>query len=467
MKRNIKSIVQVMFSNLSTIVSGVLVGFVLPKIMSVESYGLYKTFTLYASYLGLFSLGIIDGIVLKYGEKNYDELDRTKFRSYFKWYCLIHIIFLIIICSLTFFSENNEFNFILIFLGIYMISGNITGYFQQISQITMRFRELSLRKILQSFFNVVIILILYFAYRKGITITYHNYLKLWMLVNVVLALWYVFTYRDIVFSPCQPLRDTFLDIKELVLTGFPLLFANLCSSLILTLDRQFVNLLFSTNEYAVYAFAYNMLSLITVGTSAISTVLYPVLKRTNSSNLESNYDTLIVILLSIVFAVMLIFFPISLLIKGFLPKYIDAINIFRVIFPGLAISSTITVIMHNYYKAFGDNLLFFKKSIVVLLVSGVANYIAYFLFGTTISISVASIATMIFWYIFVEQYFVRKCGYKRARNLTYIFLMSIIFYITTLVFSEISGMIVYCSLYIIITYILYKEKIPAIKSVIS
>lgn len=69
MNKNIKSVSQVILSNLTTIVSGVLVGFLLPKIMSVESYGWYKTFTLYSSYLGFFGLGIIDGIVLKYGEK--------------------------------------------------------------------------------------------------------------------------------------------------------------------------------------------------------------------------------------------------------------------------------------------------------------------------------------------------------------------------------------------------------------
>lgn len=465
--KNIKSIVQVLASNITTIVSGVLVAFILPKIIPVESYGLYKTFTLYASYLGLFSFGIIDGIVLQYGEKDYEDIDKLRFRSYFKWYFSIHAIIAIIIIIIALTVPNKEYMFILISLAIYMISSNITGYFQQISQITMRFKELSIRKILQSIFNVVIILLMFMAYKANVELTYHSYLVLWICVNVGLTIWYVITYKDIVFSDSLPMKETLCDIRKLIIVGFPLLFANLCSSLILTLDRQFVNLLFTTSEYAIYAFAYNMLSLVTVATSAISTVLYPVLKRTNDENLTENYDTLISILLCFVFAAMVVYFPLSLFIKGFLPKYVDSIAIFRIIFPGLAISSTITVIMHNYYKVFGDNLLFFRKSIVVLIISAIANYVAYILFKATKSISYASILTMIFWYVYVEQYFVERCGYKRNRNLGFILIMSLSFYIVSYAFNEIIGGILYCVFLCVGIALLYKDRIGDIKSIVA
>ena len=82
--KTLKNIVFVALSNCSTIVSGIVVGFLIPKILSVYGYGMYKTFTLYTTYIGFFSLGIIDGIVLDYGGFNYDELNCEKFRSFFK-----------------------------------------------------------------------------------------------------------------------------------------------------------------------------------------------------------------------------------------------------------------------------------------------------------------------------------------------------------------------------------------------
>lgn len=351
-------------------------------------------------------------------------------------------------------------------LSIYMISSNIIGYFQQISQITMRFKELSISKILQSLFKVIIIAGLYAVFKHGRVITYHYYLILWILVNILLTLWYMYTYRDIVFFNSLKLRDSAKDIKYLISIGLPLLFANLCASLILTLDQQFVNILFDTSTYAVYAFAYNMLTLVTFATSAVSTVLYPVLKRTDNHNLKNNYDLLVSMMLSLVFAAMAIYFPLSLFIKEFLPKYLESLVIFRVIFPSVAISSTITVIVHNYYKVMKNNFAFFKKSMVVLLMSGIANCFAYEIWGTTVSISAASIIIMVIWYIYTEQYFVDKLGYKRWRNLLYMILMSLVFYAFTFIFSEIIGCILYCCTFLSVTIGFYKDRIYDFKKII-
>ena len=144
--------------------------------------------------------------------------------------------------------------------------------------------------------------------------------------------------------------------------GFPLLFANLCATLILTLDRQFVNILFDTSTYAVYAFAYNMLSLVTVATSAIATVLYPTLKRSTKESMVENYPRLIALMLLLVFAANAVYFPLCWFVKWFLPKYNDSLVIFRIIFPGLAISSAVTVVMHNYYKVLGKIYVIFLRA---------------------------------------------------------------------------------------------------------
>ena len=75
-----RNIIKVGISNLFTILSGIIVGFVIPKIMGLEDYGYYKTFTLYVSYVGLFHLGFIDGIYLKYGGVSYDDFDKCQFQ---------------------------------------------------------------------------------------------------------------------------------------------------------------------------------------------------------------------------------------------------------------------------------------------------------------------------------------------------------------------------------------------------
>lgn len=455
--KTIKNIISVTLSNCSTILSGIVVGFLIPKILSVYGYGMYKTFTLYTTYIGFFSLGIIDGIVLDYGGYNYDQLNQERFRSFFKWYLAVHLVGFFFLVATSIFVENPEIKFIIIFLGLDMIAINITGYYQQISQFTQRFREYSVRKILQSLSNILIVLCLFAIYRCGNAVGYHVYIIAIVLVNCILTLWYVFTYRQITFGKSLAMRETKAELLHLIKIGFPLLFANLCATLILTLDRQFVNIFFDTATYAVYAFAYNMLSLVTVATSAIALVLYPTLKRTTQETMAKKYPQLVAIMLLSVFAANALYFPLSWFVQWFLPKYESSLHIFRIIFPGLSISSAITVVMHNYYKVLGENFRYFVKSIVVLIISAIANWIAYVVFHTTESISIASIITMIIWYLVIEQYFVGNLKYNRWKNFIYLLIMMAAFYIVTSIAVWWVGLIIYVILFMIITMLFFHD----------
>ena len=455
----VKSLAAVTFSNITTILSGVVVSMLLPKILSVTDYGWYKTFSLYTSYAGFFSLGIIDGIVLKHGGDDYTDLNRPLFRNYFRWYSLLHLFFMLLLFVVSIFVKDNNYRFICIILGIYLVLNNFTGYFQQVSQITQRFKEYSMRKIINSGLKIINVGLL-FAWRLvGFDPTYRIYLAFFILSQIGITGWYFITYRGIIFGESIPLFQTKKQIITLSITGFPLLFANLCSTLILSLDSQFVSVLFDTETYAKYAFAYNMLSLVTVAMSAISTVLYPSLKRTTPETMKKTFESLMGIISVVVYAAIIAFFPLCLFVEWFLPKYTESLPIFRIVFPGLALSSSITVVMHNYYKALGKNNVYFRKSIVVLLVSAAANGIAYLAFRSTVSISIASIVTMLFWYLFADQLFVKEYGYERKRNLSYVVIMLIAFYLCSLINNHYIGFFCYASCYVLITYIIHKKTV--------
>ena len=142
----LKNIFKVVVGNASTILSGIFIGFLLPKIVSLSDYGFYKIFTLYFNYLGVLSLGIIDGIVLKYGGNNYDEFDKEKFRSFFAWYTIIHVAFTLIILIVALILKDADYKFVILMLGANLFAVNVNGYFQQVSQITQRFKEYSAMK---------------------------------------------------------------------------------------------------------------------------------------------------------------------------------------------------------------------------------------------------------------------------------------------------------------------------------
>lgn len=442
--------------------SGVLVGLLLPKIIGVTDYGYYKTYTLYIHYVGLLHFGISDGIYLIFGGKDYEQLNRDKFRFYSKFFIILEAVISVILfmVSLLFLSGENRFIFSCV--AAYLFANNVAGYYQMISQITGRFQELSRRNVIQSAMVSISVIGLYFLQHcLQQKITYKPYTMIYTILIVLLAIWYMWTYREITFGKETEWKKSWREIITFIKSGFPLTIANLCATFILALDRQFVNILFDTDTYAIYAFAYNMLALVTTAVSAISTVLYPKLKRTDTYTLQKNYSKLVGSIACLVSIMLSVYFPLCGFVKCVLPEYTDSLLIFRVIFPGLLISSVIQIVMHNYYKALGLNHVFFLNSVMVLLISAVANYAAYKIWGTTLSISTASIIVMIFWYIKGDFYFAKKYGIRWKENALYILTIMLIFYLVTAISNVVVGCMAYLFVCGAITAVFLKKNIFA------
>lgn len=456
----IKSFFSVLVSNIATLLSGILVGFVLPSVLSIEDYGYYKTFTLYVTYLGLFSLGMIDGIVLKYGGYNYEQLDRKLFRSFFQWYLIIHVLVSFALSGfLLFLKQDYQIN-ILIMLIINMFALNIAGYFRQLSEITQRFKEYSIIKVVQSVLAILSVVIVAILVRRfHVNVNYIWYMIVVVICNTIIAVWYVMLYKELVFGKSIGLKQTSYDVRMLMHNGIPLMLANLCSTLILTIDRQFVNVLFDNRTYAIYAFAYNILSMLTIATSAVSTVLYPTLKRTSEDDTKDRFPVLVSSSLILLYSVLILFFPLAEIIRIALPKYLDSISIFRVIFPGLPITSTITVIIHNYYKMRGESATYFKQSLIILALSAIANGIAYYCFGTTVSISFASVIVIFAWFFYVGIDISNKLQASILKDFSFAIISTLVFY----VFSSFShwaiGMFGYLICFSLIVFLLKRDVV--------
>lgn len=458
MKNTIVNILKVSASNIVIMLSGILVGLLLPKIIGVTDYGHYRTFTLYTSYVGLFHFGFSDGIYLKYGGKNYEELNKENFRFYSRFIIGLELLISLIIFMVAVFAMSNEYRFIFSCVGMYLIVNNITSYYQIISQITGRFNELAVRNILQSLLTSVVLIFLWWIHQfNHVKVSYRVYTIASLVISGLLATWYIYTYKDIVFG-----KDNVSSFRKiplaLMMLGFPLTVSNLCSTLILTIDRQFVNILFSTEVYAIYAFAYNLLALVTTALNSISTVLYPTMKRFDNDKVKDSYTTLVMWILILVALCITVFFPLEWFINWFLPKYSDSLVFFRIILPGLIFSSAVTLIMHNYYKIANENVLFFKKTVIVLFVSIFTSWIAYLLFKTPESISISAIIVILFWYIYMERFFVKKYGVNPWRNLTYACGISIAFYIISSLHNWLIAMFVYVFILILLTICFYHKK---------
>ena len=64
-------------ANLVALFISMLVTFIVPKAISVEDYGFFQLYLFYASYVGFFHFGWMDGLFLRYGGVYYEDLDKV------------------------------------------------------------------------------------------------------------------------------------------------------------------------------------------------------------------------------------------------------------------------------------------------------------------------------------------------------------------------------------------------------
>lgn len=451
----VDNILKVSFSNVISLMSGVLVGFIVPKMMGLEGYANYKIYTLYLTYLALFSMGVGDGLYLKFSGIDRENMDAQQISHY------LHIYYhqLLILASVAFFSAcafaKGEYRFILISLALVIVSSQITAIHQNLSIITSRFNEYSTRVVTKSLLTSFLVIVLFIIYRiNGNEIAYRLYIIGVVIIDYILAIWYMITYREFNFRKNRIKIVYELKYYELIIIGFPLLLSNMAGTIFLNLDRQFVSVLFEREDYAIYAFAYNMLTLITTMTSAISIVLFPSLKKIQNMDIRASFNKHFTMFTMIVPLSLLVYWPLYYVVCGFLPKYISSLAVFRIVLPGVMLSASVSVIFINYYKIENAVNRYFVKTVLSIGISAILNYIAYSATKSYESISWVSIISLMIWYGLILRLFVKKYNILWKKNFIFMFSCMCIFYLITFFIKNVP---ISCILYCVILVVLVKS----------
>lgn len=441
-RKTLKDIIKVTLSNASLLLAGVATSFVLPKFFSMQDYGLYKVFNLYTTYIVLLQFGLSEGLYLYYGGRKKEEVSSEKFSIILWTVILLDAIIAATVIVVSYFALSEHYRFIFLMIAFDILIVNITNIYQFLSQAIQRFTELSIRNLAKSVMTIVAVVLIAMINTgsDNVYLGYRFYIITVVIINALLLGWYVFTYRDLLqFGIKIEWKTVWIFAKS----GFPLCLSNVISSLILAMDRQVVSIFFSTEEYAVYSFAYSMLTLFSTVITSIAVVIFPLLKQKAPEELKKEYKSSIAVIAFVISIMAIGYFPLCWFVKSFLPAYVASLDIFRIIIPGLMISSPVSIIIHNYFKTLNKNGTFFVSSSAILGLSIVFNLIAYFIFGTMSSISYASILVLLIWYFLEELLLKREIQVESLCSIVYILLMGVLFFCIAGMPSWIVGGITY------------------------
>lgn len=441
-----KGIALIMLANLINLIIGLVNGFVIPKFLSVESYAMIKTFTLYSTYAGVFHLGYLDGMYLKYGGKELEGVSPKEYGTDFWNVSLMQVLVSFAFLLIGVFTGD----FVLSAFGVSLFFKNITSCFQMFFQATGEFKLYSRALNYGTILSFLISMVLIFLLK---TDNYKLYISAQVFSSIVVTLYLgiVLNSRIGFISHKHISKRAF---KENIGAGFVLMVGNFSNNLFTSIDRWIVKIFMTTLHFAAYSFAVSVDALITVFITPLYITLYNEFCKNRSPERVIHIKKYVMLWGCIV---ILLAFPAKWIVINYLDKYASSVSVFFVLFSTQVLYAIIKGVYVNYFKALKLQKEYFVQILIMLGISIALGLVMYFIFRSLIAVAFAALVVAFIWLIVNEIRFKElRFGLK---DWLYLILMISIYLLCGLTMSVYIGLLVYVAVLSVMSLIFLKPQV--------
>lgn len=441
-----KSILRVFTTNVIQLLSNVIVGFVVPSILSVSGYANLKTYALYLSYIGILHFGFVDGIFIKYGGKSKDEIDLEILKGEHNFLVILESIVTVLFMFISFIGKD-----VVTFLfGLTILPYMIQSFHRYLFQAIGEFDKYSLIMNIYTVSYAVINIILAIVFKSS---DYVWYCLSTLIANfLALLIFEISFYKLTFFIKPKVTSDCFKTMK----IGLFIMVGNLAVMGLFGLDKWFIKLFFSQKSFAYYSFAVSMLNIVNILVNAISITFYNFLFRNNSKEKINQLKENLLVLGC--FSSMA-YFPIAMIVNIFLFKYTPSLNIISTSFSIFPYMITLNALYVNLYKVNKNEKKYLKVVVEMLIISIIYNLVAVFL-SSTVGVAFATLLTLITWYIY-SSFDLENVNIDRNMFI-YPILLSTTFLVTARFSNVCIGFVSYFVLFVALTLLFYRNVLKSL-----
>lgn len=335
------------FANLVNLLVTAFVVLIISKILGVTEYGLFQTYLFYSSYWFCFQFGWNDGVFLRYGGFNFEELESKTFSSEFMK--LFFLQLLLFIAGLAFINKlqlTHQLSFVLVMVVSSISVMGCRQFFLVIFQATNRVSQYTFIQIIDRviFLIFVIASLMFRKYDFRILILGDflghliTLLISYLLCMSLIKIKYFFSVADF--------KETWKNIS----VGMKLLLSNVSSYLVVGVIRFGIQLIWGIEVFGKLSLTLTFANLILTFVSAVGMVLFPILRRVNREELSDLYVKLRVLLMTCMFVLLLLYFPIMWVMPRWLPNYAASLRYLAIIFPLSLFDSKFEILVATFLK---------------------------------------------------------------------------------------------------------------------
>lgn len=342
---------------------GLVFNFFVPKYIDIDQFAYYQTYALYVAFVGIFHFGMLDGILLRYSEFDYDELDKKKIRSQFVSLLVCTSAFSVIGFISSAFVSDTLISRTVFFISLAILTKNICSFNLYCLQMTNRMMQYARLIIAQkSMFGVSVILMLFFRFKSFEWICIAD-ISADILIFLIASKW----NKEVLFGKIDRIKEIINESRTNISVGFFLLVSNTVAMLFTGMVRMFTQLGWSMESFAQVSYSFSLVNLFLSFVMAVSLVLFPTIKRISSEKLPSLYLSARLKSSFVMSSALVLYFPICIVMEIWLPTYSDSYRFMGFLLPVVIFSSSVSVFSNNFLNAYRKEREMFKVNVVTLI----------------------------------------------------------------------------------------------------
>lgn len=452
-----KNVLISIFVQIISLLVSFILNLVVPRCIPELQYAHWQTYVLYVGYVGVLHFGLLDGIVLRYSQYDYDQLDKIRIRSQFKLLLFLNSIMAGICFIIAIFTPNIVYKSLLMFVGTGIITKNLFTYTSYTFQITNRISKYAILVLSQRIFFCLMVISL-------LALKIENF-YLYCISDLAADLFgcavgYFFN-KDLYFGHSLKLNEALKEFYINASSGLILLIANWSSMLLVGSAKMIVQWHWDELTFGKVSFSFSLSNLFLTFVTAISVVLFPSLKRMDVDKLPQLYTNIRNAISPVLFFAMILYFPGYIILDRWLPKYHNSLVYLGILLPIIIYSSKVSLLTNNYLKAYREEKKMLFINILSLAVAFVLFALSAYVFNSLTAVLVCIVFAIMLRSVLSEIIVMKIINVKLAMEFIIEAILTIVFIICARMLPLIIGFIVYLFT-LTIYFIYYRNNIKMI-----
>lgn len=386
----LKNILRVLSANGVVAIIGFLSSLFLPKVLPIEEYAIYQSFVLYLSYISVLHLGFPSGMNIKYAGVKLDDIDKKQYKAEMWILFLVLMLFSVNFFSLSVILNSEMMGYISLMIFPYCFLSS----FSVLLQAWEKFQEYAILHTIVSAGPLALPMIVYICTGQASgRINIYLYILVYVITTIICLVYHARIVKGI-----ESNRLVSKENWETEKIGFCFLLGNYISLLIHSVDKQFANWFCTAAGFSYYSFALTMQNVMTIFITAISQPLFPHMAAGRMDRKAYVKAERVLLLLGSFSGIA--YFLCDLVVKLWIPNYIESLSVIRVYFAVFPAMSIVNSLYLNMYKARRLVKRYILDLILVLAFAVMANIVAVKTGYGYIGIAIVTVILYYVWLIY-------------------------------------------------------------------